>query len=118
MVNSVFLEDSFEDDFVEDEDAEPALPPAMLHTPMSKNKNRRVRGLKKQEDCCAAEAIGEIFGSLIGGISSNPSLKDELLRIAIAGTALVRDDSDVSDVIEILGQTGIILPEDPEDIPV
>jgi F-type H+-transporting ATPase subunit c len=36
----------------------------------------------------AAVGIGGIFGALIQGISRNPSLKDEMFRMAILGFAL------------------------------
>ena len=36
----------------------------------------------------AGVGIGLIFASLIGGISRNPNLKDELFRAAILGFAL------------------------------
>jgi F-type H+-transporting ATPase subunit c len=36
----------------------------------------------------AGLGIGVIFGSLIFGISRNPTLKDDLLRVAILGFAL------------------------------
>jgi len=36
----------------------------------------------------AGVGIGAIFGALILGVSRNPSLKDELFRLAILGFAL------------------------------
>jgi F-type H+-transporting ATPase subunit c len=36
----------------------------------------------------AGVGIGNVFGSLVLGISRNPSLKDELFRMAILGFAL------------------------------
>ena len=36
----------------------------------------------------AGVGIGNVFGSLVMGVSRNPSLKDELFRIAILGFAL------------------------------
>lgn len=36
----------------------------------------------------AGIGIGTIFGSLVQGISRNPSLKDELFKMAILGFAL------------------------------
>jgi len=36
----------------------------------------------------AGAGAGVIFGALIGGVSRNPSLKDELFRYAILGFAL------------------------------
>jgi F-type H+-transporting ATPase subunit c len=36
----------------------------------------------------AGVGIGNVFGSLILGISRNPSLKDELFKMAILGFAL------------------------------
>lgn len=36
----------------------------------------------------AGVGIGTVFGSLVLGISRNPSLKDELFRMAILGFAL------------------------------
>lgn len=36
----------------------------------------------------AGVGIGVVFGSLVLGISRNPSLKDEMFRVAILGFAL------------------------------
>jgi|TARA_B110000208_G_C11770326_1_gene430081 F-type H+-transporting ATPase subunit c len=36
----------------------------------------------------AGVGIGTVFGALVLGVSRNPSLKDELFRIAILGFAL------------------------------
>ena len=36
----------------------------------------------------AGVGIGTVFGALVLGISTNPSLKDELVKIAILGFAL------------------------------
>ena len=36
----------------------------------------------------AGEGIGTVFGALVVGISRNPSLRDELFKMAILGFAL------------------------------
>lgn len=56
-----------------------------------KNKKRGVRGKEtsKGAGCCNEDALGTIFGSLIIGVSRNPSLKDELSKIAAFGAGLV-----------------------------
>jgi F-type H+-transporting ATPase subunit c len=47
----------------------------------------------------AATGIGIVFGALIGGVSRNPSLKQELFNLAILGFALV----------EALGLFGLLM---------
>lgn len=47
----------------------------------------------------AAIGVGIVFGSLISGVSRNPSLKQELFNLAILGFALV----------EALGLFGLLM---------
>ena len=52
-----------------------------------------------------ADAIGTIYGSLVIGVSRNPSLKDELFKLATLGhaAALAGDDVDeIADKVESL----------------
>jgi len=55
------------------------------------DKNRRLQtawNRNLQQKCCPQDGIGSIWATLILGISRNPSLKDELYRAALIGTAV------------------------------
>lgn len=54
----------------------------------------------KQQKCCPQDAIGTIWGSLVLGVSRNPTLKDELFKAAIQGTAAVLAGDQPSKIFE------------------
>ena len=50
------------------------------------------------DSCCVEDSLGTIWGATILGISRNPSLKDEIINTAIAGSAAVLAGRDVDKV--------------------
>ena len=66
----------------------------------NKKKDKKQRNLKNQsgDSCCVEDSLGTIWGATILGISRNPSLKDELIDYALAGSAAVLAGRDIDKV--------------------
>ena len=66
----------------------------------NKKKDKKQRNLKNQsgDSCCVEDSLGTIWGATILGISRNPSLKDELIDTALAGSAAVLAGRDIDKV--------------------